>query len=224
MNSKNINTVVCAEQLGDNILLSVDESIDWTRQQKIVPPQFDFGLSKKYFSDASMENSSNESLSFICKIQSIPRQFYDAEKIWNQNEQKKELVVDPLHKLQKTNEQILKIIDSPSLQKRLMTLYEYFSIREEYRVFQFFKDNPEILQLAIDSQHQIRQHIRTLSELVLEVVSDPESEDAVEMVIYILTELDPVDALKQLSDFDNKWWLGVPFKSREKLSINLEFK
>jgi hypothetical protein len=62
------------------------------------------------------------------------------------------------------------------------------------------------------------------SPLVLEVVNDPESTEDRQLVLFIVTDLGPAQAMERLDRFDEDWWVDALDKAQGKLCITLEFR
>jgi len=65
------------------------------------------------------------------------------------------------------------------------------------------------------------------SSCILQIIHDPD-EDMVEiadtLVLSIVTERDPCDALDRLTALEREWWPTVHMQDRGKLCLNLTYK
>jgi len=60
------------------------------------------------------------------------------------------------------------------------------------------------------------------AKLVLKKIPSFEENEKSEILIYIQTHLNPEEAIEKLFQFDEEWWLDVPFKIRNHICIDVE--
>jgi hypothetical protein len=101
-------------------------------------------------------------------------------------------------------------------------LERFYVLRRREEVVDFLSDHPFLLALLQDAQGQIETHFRSYSQLILEVVTDPEALDDRELVLFIQTELGPEEALASLDRLDENWWFDASRVSRGMLCIDVE--
>jgi len=107
-------------------------------------------------------------------------------------------------------------------QPNLLSLVEQrYVLRRRNEVIGFIETYPFLVPLLLEAYDKIVQHFGP-SPVFLEVVTDPEAIGDRQLVAFIRTDLDPIEALASLDRFDKNWWLEVSHRSRGKLCIHLE--
>lgn len=117
-----------------------------------------------------------------------------------------------------------KFIDIERLHRELTLLSRLYNIRRESEVFKFLEDKPSIISLVLEAHERIRDYFGSSTELVLEVITDPEATEDYELVIFVRTSLSPDDAFSMLEQLDEEWWLDASSDMSEKLCIHMEFE
>jgi hypothetical protein len=97
-----------------------------------------------------------------------------------------------------------------------------YALRNIDRVMSFIQDHSFLRTLLPEARHYINNYFPD-SPLALEVITDPEGDTSVQLVISILTSLSPDVALERLDALDQEWWLNALPRARNKLSIRVEF-
>lgn len=110
-----------------------------------------------------------------------------------------------------------------SLKHPKQALEDHFSLREGAELRQFIEANPFLLDLLLESQSNISNYFPK-SELALQVITNPEGVDDRQLVLFIITNLSPEDALAKLQQFDDAWWVDALDRAQGKLCITLEFQ
>jgi hypothetical protein len=111
------------------------------------------------------------------------------------------------------------LVRASELQFRLIE--QLYILRRRAEIIGFIKTYPFLVPLLLEAYDKIVQHFGP-SPVFLEVVTDPEAMDDRQLVAFIRTDLDPIEALASLDRFDKSWWLEVSHRSRGKLCIHLE--
>jgi len=101
-------------------------------------------------------------------------------------------------------------------------LDEMYTFREPNIVKEYLVSNTFLRPILEEAAEKIRNYFPS-SPLVLEVISNPEEEDDTYLVLFIKTNLAPFNAVEQLNRLDEEWFLSLPAKLKQSLSINLEF-
>jgi hypothetical protein len=117
-----------------------------------------------------------------------------------------------------------KFMDIEYLHRELTLLSRLYNIRRESEVFEFLEDKPSLILLVLNAHERIRDYFGSSTELVLEVITDPEATEDYELVIFVRTSLSPDDAFSKLEQLDEEWWLDASSEMREKLCIHVEFE
>lgn len=99
---------------------------------------------------------------------------------------------------------------------------EKYNFIEEKEIFDFLLENNFLIYLIEDAYYAITDYFPA-SNLTIKLNTDPEIDDYKKIFIYIHTELEVDDAVKQLEKFDNNWWLQKIAKTQNKLCITLRF-
>lgn len=106
----------------------------------------------------------------------------------------------------------------------LRILEHLYDFRNQSEVIRFAVDNSFLLQTLHEASEQIRKCFGEVTQIVLDVVTDPEFAEDPELMIFIRTDLPPSETFEKLGHIDDDWWLDVPPNIRKKLCINVEFK
>jgi hypothetical protein len=101
------------------------------------------------------------------------------------------------------------------------SIEQLYILRRRAEVIGFLMAYPFLVPLLLEAYDKIVQHFGP-SPVFLEVVTDPEAIGDRQLVAFIRTDLDPIEALASLDRFDKSWWLEVSQRSRGKLCIYLE--
>lgn len=117
-----------------------------------------------------------------------------------------------------------KFISIEYLHREVTLLSRLYNIRRESEVFKFLEDKPFIISLVLEAHERIRDYFGSSTELVLEVITDPEATEDYELVIFVRTSLSPDDAFSMLELLDEEWWLDASSDMSEKLCIHVEFE
>lgn len=108
-------------------------------------------------------------------------------------------------------------------QPNLLSLVEQLYIfRRRAEVIAFLQSYQFLITLLIEAYYWIEVCFGPYPQVFLEVVTDPEAIDDRQLVVFIRTDLDPVEALAKLDRLDKSWWLKASHGSRGKLCIHLE--
>ena len=108
----------------------------------------------------------------------------------------------------------------------LRPLAELYILREPTRVREFIEAHPDLVGLLIEAHGTLLYHFGSGSELVLEVVSDRDTEEhdaTEELFVLVRTALEPLAATSRLDDFEDRWFLGHPAEHTPVLNFDLEF-
>lgn len=117
-----------------------------------------------------------------------------------------------------------KFISIEYLHREVTLLSRLYNIRREPEVFKFLEDKPSLISLVLEAHERIRDYFGSSTELVLEVITDPEATEDYELVIFVRTNLSPDDASRMLEQLDEEWWLDASEDTNEKLCIHVEFE
>lgn len=104
----------------------------------------------------------------------------------------------------------------PSLPERA------FEFRDEQKVRSFLSQNQYLISLIMEGKERIRDEFGTSARLILEVVTDPDSEHEEELFVQIRTALSIEQASEALKRLDERWWLKASLLARCKLNFDVE--
>lgn len=107
--------------------------------------------------------------------------------------------------------------------KKVMPLDEIYTFRERKNALNYLKDNNYLESSLLEAPAKIKKYF-TDAALILEVMHDPEEKDSKHLTLFIKTSLPPAEAIGKLEQFDEEWWIDASYRSKGKLSINLEFE
>lgn len=107
-------------------------------------------------------------------------------------------------------------------QSDIESLERLYTFRGKAEVVQFLEKYPFLVPTLRSAPEQIRRHFPD-EQLFLEVAHDPEIVNSVQLVLSILTKLDPLEAMDREKQLDRDWWWGVSHEVWSKLCPLLEF-
>ena len=119
-----------------------------------------------------------------------------------------------------TNPQALPSASSQVFHINIDKLYIF---REATEVTSFLEENPFLIPLLQEAYMHIKRHLPH-SDVVLEVVTDPEIMGQKDLVVFIVVEGKAEEASEALDRLDEEWWLNALERAEDKLHIALEFK
>ncbi|NER35560.1 MAG: hypothetical protein F6J93_16470 [Oscillatoria sp. SIO1A7] len=102
------------------------------------------------------------------------------------------------------------------------TLEQFYSLPERAEVIQFIDKFPFLLPVLLEAPEKIRRYFPE-EPLVLKVVRDPEIADYVQLVLSILTTLEPMEAVDRQNQLERYWWSGVSLQVWKQLCVLLEY-
>lgn len=113
---------------------------------------------------------------------------------------------------------------------RLRLLEQRYTFRERDEIVQVLEKYPLLSLLLVEIHRQIVPYFPD-AQFFLQAIIDPDADDELEatddrenVVISIVTHIQPREALETLTQFYKDWWLTTLARSRmkEKISFNLE--
>lgn len=102
------------------------------------------------------------------------------------------------------------------------TLEQLYTFRERTEVLAFLNKYPFLVPVLLEAPAKIEQYFPN-SQLFLEVVPDAEIAEWVLLVLSILMNLDPNDAVNRLNQMDMNWWVHTPYEVRKNVCTLLEY-
>ena len=120
-------------------------------------------------------------------------------------------------------EQSIDITSAASIAPNKPVLLEHlYDFREPAMVNSFLNQYPFLVSLLLEANPHLRKHFPD-QQIFLEVISDPETVDASQLVAIIVETSSPDEAFDCLERFDREWWISAVGRARGKLCINVEF-
>jgi hypothetical protein len=110
-----------------------------------------------------------------------------------------------------------------TIEPALQALEQLYIFRRPEEVSEFLEAHPFLVPLLEEVHEKIAQYFGPTSEVVLEVVTDPEAVDDRELFAFIRTSLPPDEALGKLDRLDQEWWLDESDRAENNLCIHVEF-
>ena len=92
-------------------------------------------------------------------------------------------------------------------QANIEALKQLYTFRGYTEVLQFLEQYPFLVPVLLEAPDKIRHYFPDC-QLFLEVSIDPEIIDYVLLVLSILMNLDPDEAVNRLHQLDKDWWLN----------------
>jgi len=103
------------------------------------------------------------------------------------------------------------------------SLEKFYTFRGKTKILQFLAKYPFLISTLLSVPDNIRTYISD-SQLSLEVLTDPEINDYLQLFIQISTQLDLDEAIDKLDKFEDDWWLQIPYEVRKLIAIDVECK
>jgi hypothetical protein len=110
-----------------------------------------------------------------------------------------------------------------TIEPALQSLEQFYTFRRPEEVMEFMRAHPFLVPLLEEVRGQIAQYFGLTPEVILEVVTDPEAENDLDLFAFIRTSLPPDEALSKLDRLDQEWWLDRVDHAEGKLCIDVEF-
>ena len=107
-------------------------------------------------------------------------------------------------------------------QADIEALEQLYTFRGRTEVLQFLEHYPFLVPVLLEAPEKIRHYFPD-SQLFLEVVPDAEIIDWVLLVLSILINLAPYDAVDRLNQMDRNWWVHTPYEVRKNVCTLLEY-
>ncbi|MEC4892632.1 MAG: hypothetical protein SAL07_16715 [Oscillatoria sp. PMC 1051.18] len=106
-------------------------------------------------------------------------------------------------------------------QSDLENLQRLYKFRKPTEVLTFLDRHPFLVPLLLEGYNHIRSRFPN-AELFLEYVPDPEIDDP-QLVVYIATSLvNRQQAIDNLEQIDQDWWLNVSDRTEGKIYLTLD--
>lgn len=99
----------------------------------------------------------------------------------------------------------------------------YFRIRGREAVLHFVEAHPELNTLLLEAASALDRYFGPGQRATLEIILDPETENAPELVAHVKTSLSVPEALDRLDQFDQEWFLDRVRSVKGLFNVNLVF-
>lgn len=103
------------------------------------------------------------------------------------------------------------------------SLEKLYTFRVRTKVLQVLQKYSFLVTTLQSVPDNIRNYFPD-SQLFLEVVTDPEITDYLQLFILIATNIEPDEAMDRLDKFENDWWLHTPYEVRSLVCIDVEYQ
>lgn len=84
-----------------------------------------------------------------------------------------------------------------------------YNFRDADRVRAFLHKHPEVIPPLLEAPAVVKRHFGASTQLVLELLHDPEADAHKQLFALTQTNLEPEAALAALDRFDQEWWLDA---------------
>ncbi len=126
----------------------------------------------------------------------------------------------PLPAVYQSKPNALPSLSSDVFYPKIEKLYLF---RKANVVKSFLEEHPFLIPLLQEAHIQIKRYFPN-SDVVLEVVTDPEIPDEKQLVAFIVVEQTAEEASQALDRLDEEWWLDALDRAQDMFHITLEFK
>jgi hypothetical protein len=110
-----------------------------------------------------------------------------------------------------------------TLKEQLNQIFVLYTIIHEEDVRRFLENNEFLIPLVFSTFLNIKKYF-SCSKVTLDVETDYEYPSHRELAAHVVTSLSLEEALQQLEEFDDHWWLLVAKKVKSKLYVDLRFE
>lgn len=110
-----------------------------------------------------------------------------------------------------------------TIEFEIRSLKQLYTFRRHIEVSRFLERCPFLIPLLLEAYGKIESYFGPYPRVFLKVVTDPETNGDRQLVVFIGTNLPPVEALNRLERFDEGWWLEASRETRGNLCIHVEF-
>ena len=98
-----------------------------------------------------------------------------------------------------------------------------YIVKDAQAVRRFIRLHPFLAALLVEAYGQLSEFFGPNPQASLSVACDPEQEELAELLVSVMTPLEPDEALRQLDAFDDYWFLNQLDLVKGSLNFNLEF-
>ncbi len=105
---------------------------------------------------------------------------------------------------------------------RIRDLEKLYNMKQPGEIFEFFYENPDLVEVAIEAVTVLKHVFGTDAGLTLELIRDPETDEQ-ELFALIEVNLEPEEALKRLQEFDNAWLLDKEEMTKGLFNVDVSF-
>lgn len=105
---------------------------------------------------------------------------------------------------------------------QLEPLAKFYRYRGSEDLLPFLNASPQLITFLQDSHPYLLQHFGKETTYVLELISEPEKSNLQQLLVYIRTLMPTDQALSQLDQFDEEWFLEQLHRVGDLINFNLE--
>jgi hypothetical protein len=105
----------------------------------------------------------------------------------------------------------------------LAQIEQAYILAERDEVIQWLEQYPFLVPLLLEARDKLRTYFAD-AEVSLAVVVDPEMIGYSQLVAFIIPKAAPDDAVDQLEQFDQAWWLDNGEQAQDKLEFIVTYR
>lgn len=91
---------------------------------------------------------------------------------------------------------------------------------EREKILDFLRENSYLFPLLMEAYHHAKMHFPGNS-VRLELATDPEIPNTTQLIVRVVTPLNPKEASQKLRELDKQWWLGAMSQAQGKMLIDI---
>jgi len=111
-----------------------------------------------------------------------------------------------------------------SFELQVSCIKQIYDLRRPPEVTDFLQAHSFLVPLLLEAREKITQYFGESSQVLLELISDPEVQGSVELFGYIVTNLSSEDAGNRLRQFDQEWFLVQVSRTKGLLNFDIDFQ
>ncbi len=102
-------------------------------------------------------------------------------------------------------------------------LEQFYSVLKPEKVADYLEKFPFLVPLLTLAHSEIRKYFMP-ARLFLELVTDPDAYDTIDLVLFIIPDCTPNEASKSFDQLGEDWWLDTMPQAQGKLLIVTEYR
>jgi len=115
--------------------------------------------------------------------------------------------------------------ETSNLLKAWPIIEELYDLRRSQEIHRFLQIHSYLVPLLLEIYEKLTVYFEPLfARPILEVITDPESENDQDLFVLVPTQDSPAEALARLDQLNREWWLDVLHWARGKVTIDIEYR